>query len=49
VIEYPEMPRKNRYKFHAVDFIPKKRHEEEIMSEIEKEKKKPLMAPMARG
>jgi len=29
VIEYPEMPRKE-FKYHPVDFIPRKRHEEEI-------------------
>ena len=32
VIEYPEMPRKSKFKYHAVDFIPRKKHEEEIMS-----------------
>ena len=35
MIEYPEMPRKNKYKFHAVDFIPRKVHEEQIMADLE--------------
>ena len=42
------MPRR-RYKYHAVDFIPKKRHEEEILSELEKEKRKPCVAYGKRG
>lgn len=47
-IEYPEMPRKYR-KFHAVDFIPRKRHEEEIMAEIKTEQSKPLVCHGKRG
>ena len=47
-IEYPELPRK-KYKFHAVDFIPKRRHEEEILEQIEKDKRKPAVAYGKRG
>jgi hypothetical protein len=42
------MPRR-KYKFHPVDFIPKKRHEDVILDEIEREKNKPLVAYGARG
>ena len=42
VIEYPEMPRK-QFKYHAVDFIPKRKNANEILGEIEKEKNKPLV------
>ena len=49
VIEYPEMPRKNKYKYSAVDFIPRKRHEEEILTELEAMKKKPAVAYGKRG
>lgn len=48
-IEYPEMPSKNKYKFHAVDFIPRKRHEEEILDQLEKDKRKPGVAYGKRG
>ena len=48
VIEYPEQPRR-RHKYHMVDFIPKKRHEEDILDEMEKEKRKPLVAYGKRG
>lgn len=48
VIDYPDLPRK-QYKFHAVDFIPKKRHEDDIMHELEKEKRKPLVSYGKRG
>jgi len=36
VIEYPDMVKRSKYKFHAVDFIPRKKHEEEIQYELEK-------------
>ena len=49
VIEYPDLPRKNKYKFSAVDFIPRKRHEEEILNEIDAMKKKPAVAYGKRG
>ena len=49
IIEYPDMPNKYRRKFHAVDFIPRKRHEEEILNEIDKEKRKPLVCYGQRG
>ena len=42
------MPRK-QYKFHPVDFIPKKRHEDEILTQIEKDKRKPAVAYGKRG
>jgi hypothetical protein len=32
-----------------VDFIPKKRHEDDILDEIEKEKRKPLVSYGKRG
>jgi hypothetical protein len=35
VIEYPEPPRKES-KYHPVDFIPRKKHEEEIQVELNK-------------
>ena len=48
VIEYPELPRK-QYKFHAVDFIPRKKHEDEILTQMEKDKRKPPVAYGKRG
>ena len=48
VIEYPEMPRK-QFKYHAVDFIPKRKNANEILGEIEKEKNKPLVCYGQRG
>lgn len=47
-IEYPDLPRR-KYKYHMVDFIPKKKNEAEIMSEISKEKNKPLVSYGRRG
>ena len=44
VIEYPDMPSKSKYKFHPVDFIPRKKHGDEILGELEKEKNKPPVA-----
>ena len=41
-IEYPEIKKKPSRKYHAIDFIPKRRPEEEIRAEIEEELKKPL-------
>lgn len=49
VIEYPELGGRPYRKFHAVDFIPKKKNENEIMTEIEKERKKPLVYLGRRG
>ena len=48
VVEYPEMPRK-QYKFHAVDFIPRKKHEADILTQLEKDKRKPAVAYGKRG
>jgi len=48
VIEYPEMPRR-RFKYHAVDFIPRKRHEDDILPELEKQRRKPAVAYGQRG
>lgn len=48
-IEYPEIKHKSRYKFHAVDFIPRKKHEEEIQSELDKMRKQKAVAYGARG
>lgn len=46
VIEYPEPVRKAGKKYHAVDFIPKRRAGEEILMEIENERaKRPMMLP----
>lgn len=42
------MPRR-RFKYHAVDFIPRKRHEEEILNELDKERRKPAVAYGQRG
>ena len=49
VIEYPDLPSKPHRKFHAVDFIPRKKHEDEIQKEISKEKNKPLVCYGKRG
>jgi hypothetical protein len=35
-IEYPEMPRRAYRKFHAVDFIPRKKNEGVIQAELDK-------------
>ena len=48
VIDYPDMPRK-QHKYHPVDFIPRKRHEEDIMFELDKERRKPAVAYGTRG
>ena len=42
VIEYPEPKQKPRRKFHAIDFVPKRKAGDEILAEIEYEKNKPL-------
>ena len=49
MIEYPEMPRRNYRKFHPVDFIPRKVHEDKIMAELEVEKRKKAVAYGKRG
>ena len=43
------MPNKNKFEYYPVDYIPRKRHEEEILNEIEKEKRKPLISYGNRG
>ena len=49
VIEYPDIGRKSKYKYHAVDFIPRKKHEEEIQSELDKLRRQKAVAYGARG
>jgi hypothetical protein len=50
VIEYPEQPRKSKYKFSAIDFVPHRKQGDLIMAEIDSEKNKPLgLAPGRRG
>ena len=49
VIEYPEMPRTSKYKYHAVDFIPRKVNEQKILAELEVEKRKKCVAYGKRG
>ena len=49
MIEYPDIGKKSKYKFHAVDFIPRKKHEEEISSELDKMRKQKAVAYGARG
>ena len=49
MIEYPDMPRHSKYKFHAVDFIPRKVHEQDIMPKLEADKRKKAVAYGARG
>ena len=39
VIEYPEMPRKNKYKFNPIDFVPRRKNGDLIKSEIDSEKR----------
>ena len=41
--------RGNLRKYHAVDFIPKRKNQEEIQNEIEYELNKPLQAPVKKG
>jgi len=45
VIEYPEMPSKSKYKFNAIDFVPRRKPGEVIIAETEYEKNKPLGRP----
>ena len=35
VIEYPEMPRKSKYKFNPIDFVPRRKHGDQIKAEID--------------
>ena len=50
VIEYPEMPRKNKYKFSAIDFVPRRKAGNLIQAEVEAEKARPLgIAPGGHG
>lgn len=48
-IEYPEPPKKGGRKFHAIDFVPRRKAGEEILGEIQEEMNKPLIAPGKRG
>ena len=48
-VEYPEINRGPRRKFHMVDFIPRKVHETEILAELDKEKRKKAVAYGKRG
>jgi len=41
-IEYPEMPRKTKYKYNPIDFVPRRKAGEVIIAETEYEKSKPL-------
>ena len=36
IIEYPEMPQKNRHKFAPIDFVPRRKPGEEIVAMMEK-------------
>ena len=36
------MPRKNKYKFNPIDFVPKRKNGELIKAEIESEKNRPI-------
>ena len=38
------MPRKNKFKFNPIDFVPRRKPGDEIINEMEKEKKKPTLA-----
>ena len=42
VIEYPEMPRKSKYKFNPIDFVPRRKHGDQIKAEIDSQKSRPL-------
>ena len=48
MIEYPEPPRKES-KYHPVDFIPRKKHEEEIKIELNKMRNQRAVAYGKRG
>ena len=44
------MPRKNKFKFAPIDFVPRRKPGEEIIGELEQQKKKPiLVAPGKAG
>ena len=46
IIEYPEAQHKARKKYHAVDFIPKRRPGEEIQAQMEEDmRKRPMLLP----
>ena len=38
VIDYPEMPRKSKYKYNAIDFVPRRKPGELIQAETNVEK-----------
>ena len=41
-IEYPEMPRKNKFKYNPIDFVPRRKAGDVIQAETAMEKAKPL-------
>lgn len=41
-IEYPEQPRRSKYKYNPIDFVPRRKAGEVILAETEYEKNKPL-------
>ena len=45
VIDYPEMPRKSKFKYAPIDFVPRRKPGEEINAELETEKRKPVAGP----
>ena len=45
MIDYPEMPRKNKFKYAPIDFVPRRKPGEEINAELEHEKRKPVLGP----
>ena len=46
MIEYPEPVRKGGKKYHAIDFVPRRKQGDEIIAEMETEKaRRPMMLP----
>jgi hypothetical protein len=46
IIDYPEPVRKGGRKYHAIDFVPRRKAGDEIIAEIENEKaRRPMMLP----
>ena len=41
-IEYPEMPRKNKFKYNPIDFVPRRKAGEVIQAETAMELNRPL-------
>lgn len=48
-VEYPEPRRKAGPKYHPIDFVQKRKGQEEIQAEIQTELSRPLQAPLKRG